>query len=217
MPALSFLPACPFPLARSIAGLPACLPARSQSGSVTKEEFCEYLRNSVGMDAGAATTSGAELFSHLDVNADRALSAVEFVFGIRLMPSSLRRALLDTVPEALPADVERAAKEAVPLLAAEAGSALETLFAQLDSDGDGFLGIKELKVSELPEASTQCKQRAGEHPCLHAAHGLLALVPHCRCHPYFVCSQRDVMAMAGAIGFDGRRNIAMCFFFFSMT
>ncbi len=127
---------------------------------MTKEEFCEYLRSSVGMDVGAAITSGGELFSLLDANADHALSAVEFVFGIRLMPTSLRRALLDTVPPALPADVERVAEALLP--AAEVESALQSLFAQLDSDGDGFLGIKELKVRKSPtggQASMQPRRR----------------------------------------------------------
>lgn len=147
---------CPFSVRRLFPRLPTRAvpppPRRalcSQSGAVTKDEFCEYLRDSVGMGTTAATTSGAELFSHLDVNADHALSVMEFVFGLHQMPASLRRAMLDTVPPALPGDVARTGAEAVVPLA-EASGVLDKLFTQMDNDGDGVLSIKELKVRRKP-------------------------------------------------------------------
>lgn len=125
---------------------------RSGTKRLTQEEFCGYLENSVGMESVAAKTAGADLFENLDVDDDRELSPSEFFFGFRMMPLSLRRALIESVPEA--ATVPRASDgvrsveggPALPMGSEERAAAVRRLFAQLDGDGDGVLDVKEVKV-----------------------------------------------------------------------
>ena len=128
-----------------------------QSGTrrLTQEEFCGYLENSVGMESSAAKTAGADLFENLDVDEDRELSPSEFFFGFRMMPLSLRQALIDSVPEAVPQQTNAAGYveggPTLPTGSEERVAAVKKLFAQLDGGGDGVLDVKEVKVESAAE------------------------------------------------------------------
>jgi hypothetical protein len=117
----------------------------SGSGELTLPEFKHYLREELDMDPAAVEVAGTELFSLLDVNADRSLSVMEFVFGLRQMPASLRHALLDSVPPAMPQAVFTAASAAQR---EQHQQKVKELFEHLDLDGDGLLDVKELKVRQ---------------------------------------------------------------------